>query len=72
MVIHILHKIFYLKGSNVYELKNQLTILGVYNYREFSLLISIFIYKNSNHLFCYDFKFSQYTHLQIIIKNVSS
>ena len=54
MVINIFHEIFSLKGSNVYEIKYQLSILGIYNYHGFpsSLqdLFTIFIY-----LVCYNF-----------------
>ena len=35
----------FLKGSNIYELNNQLTILGIYNYHGFLLLIARFLYK---------------------------
>ena len=48
----------FLKWSNVYYLKHQLTILGIYNYHGFSLFIARFIYKNNNN-FCYIFTYSQ-------------
>ena len=70
--IYIFREMFSLKVSDVYELKNQLTILGIYNYHGFFLFIAIFIYKNSNHSFCYNFTYSQYPRLLTIFSGVTS
>ena len=72
MVIYIFLDIFYLKGSKYYEFKHQLTIPGVYNYRGIILLIAIFIYKNNNHLFCYDFTYHQCTISLRISENITT
>ena len=55
MVIYIFHKIFSQKGSILYELENQITIIGIYNYHGVLLFIAGFIYKKSNNLLCYNF-----------------
>ena len=62
----------FIKRPIVYELKNQLTTLGIYNYHGFYLFIAILTYKNNNYLFCYNFTYSQCYHLILIFMNVSS
>ena len=60
---------FSLKVSDVYELKNQLTVHGNYNYHGFFLPIARFIYKNNYHLFCYNSTYSQCPRLIRISEN---
>ena len=63
---------FFIKISIIYELKNRLTLLGIYNYHGLSLLIARLSYINNNDLFCYNFTYSQCYHLILIFMNVSS
>ena len=56
----------FLKGPIVYELENKLKSFSIYYNHEFLLFIARFIYKKSNHLFCYNFTYSQFTLLLII------